>query len=173
MSCGFDYISQITLSELKLMKLNYSPFLLKIAADFKMSPGDIHKALEKVAPGGISRLAVGYWCSDLIDASSRRCDSHWISLLLMSLQMEGRLKKSEVGHYLNAMEAISNFVSFDKKAKRKYKTSAKALSSEHMSLLHQVLDRSERRRNMLGHEPLKGNPFPFNPEKAHSSIPGY
>jgi hypothetical protein len=155
------------------MKLNYSPFLLKIAADFKLSPGDIHKALEKVVPGGISRRAVGYWLADPSDASSRRCDSYWISLLLMSLQMEGKLKKSEVVHNLKAMEAISDFVSFDKKAKRKNKASANALSSDHMSLLQQVLDRSERRRNILGHEPLKGNPFPFDPGKAHSSVPGY
>ena len=138
-----------------------------------MSPGDIHKALEKVVPGGISRRAVGYWLADPSDASSRRCDSCWISLLLMSLQMEGKLKKSEVEHYLKSMEAISSFVSFDKKTKRKSKESVSALSSEHMSLLHQVLDRSERRRNMLGHQPLKGNPFPFDPGKAHSSIPGY
>ena len=138
-----------------------------------MSPGDIHKALEKVVPGGISRRAVGYWLADPSDASSRRCDSYWISLLLMSLQMEGKLKKSEVKHYLKSMEAISSFVSFNKKAKRKSKESVNALSSEHMSLLHQVLDRSERRRNMLGHQPLKGNPFPFDPGKAHSSIPGY
>jgi len=155
------------------MKLNFSPFLLKIASDFEMSPGDIHKALEKVVPGGISRRAVGYWFADPSGASSRRCDSYWISLLLMSLQMEGKLKKSEVEHYLKAMEAISSFVSFNKKAKRKSKSSNNALSSEHMSLLHQVMDRSERRRNMLGHEPLKGNPFPFDPKKAHSSVPGF
>ena len=155
------------------MKLNFSPFLLKIASDFKMSPGDIHKGLEKVVPGGISRRAVGYWFADPSDVSSRRCDSHWISLLLMSLQLEGRLKKSDVQHYLKAMESISSFVSFDKKAKRKSKSSDNALSSEHMSLLHQVLDRSERRRNKLGHEPLKGNPFPFDPKKAHSAVPGY
>ena len=155
------------------MKLNYSPFLLKIASDFEMSPGDVHKALEKVVPGGISRRAIGYWFADPSDASSRRCDSYWISLLLMSLQMEGKLKKSEVEHYLKAMEAISSFVSFNKKAKRKSKSSNNALSSEHMSLLHQVMDRSERRRNMLGHEPLKGNPFPFDPKKAHSSVPGF
>jgi hypothetical protein len=155
------------------MKLNYSPFLLKIADDFEYSPGDIHKALEKVAPDGISRRAVGYWFADPSDAASRRCDSHWVSLLLMSLQMEGKLKKSEVKHYINAMEAISNFVSNDKKGKRKNKEAVNALSSEHMSLLHQVLDRSERSRSSLGHEPLKGNPFPFDPKKAHSVIPGY
>ncbi len=147
--------------------------MLKIASDFKMSPGDIHKALEKVAPGGISRRAIGYWLADPSDASSRRCDSYWISLLLMSLQMEGKLKKSEVKRYLEAMEVISSFVSFGKKAKHKNKVSASALPSEHMSLLHQVLDRSERRRNKLGHEPLKDNPFPFDPKKAYSSVPGY
>ena len=155
------------------MKLNYSPFLLKIASDFKMSPGDIHKALEKVVPGGISRRAVGYWFADPSDASSRRCDSHWVSLLLMSLQIQSKMKKSEVEHYLKAMEAISSFVSFDKKAKRNNKASAKGLASEHMTLLHQVLDCSERGRSMLGHEPLKGNPFPLDPKKAHSSIAGF
>ncbi len=124
-------------------------------------------------PGGISRRAIGYWFADPSDASSRRCDSYWISLLLMSLQMEGKIKKPEVALYLKAMEAISNFVSFNKKAKRKSKSSNNALSSEHMSLLHQVLDRSERRRNVLGNEPLKGNPFPFDPKNAHSSVPGF
>jgi len=126
------------------MKLNFAPVLRIIAERYQLSPGDLHKVLNKVVPD-LSRRAVAYWLTDPGEKNARRCDRHWVSLLLFSLMLDGKISAKDARLYIGFMDKVNSFANM----KGPGHILLDPQSPLHMDVVNLILDSSERRQMAL------------------------
>ena len=160
------------------MKVDFAPVLLRVAKDNQLSPQQIVDAINDVAPGSVSRRAVGYWLASAADAGSRRCDSSWVSLLVLSLERHHLISRKQSSQYLELMREMAEAV--DLRPRKRVQSPAQAgrapraqppASARALDMVIQSAARSEHRAKHRGKH--SNGHLPFDPRQAVIAQPGF